>query len=256
MYDVLLALGVLSLLYLLFLAARGVDFAWIWLPVGGLFLAVGGYGRYCVLHAQGFRLPTPVLVLSGVVLALLLAVFLAVEGLIFRGMLTKPQPGAKTLIILGAQVKGKVPSLALRLRLEKAKQYLQENPQTVAVLSGGQGDGEEITEAECMRRYLVENGVSEDRLILEDRSTSTLENLEFSAGKIAEREGSDAAFAMTGKCALLSNNFHVYRALLLARKCGYTDVQGIAAPSDWRLQIHYLVREFFALVKEKIAGNI
>ena len=132
------------------------------------------------------------------------------------------------------------------------KDYLKENPRTLAVLSGGRGDGEDITEAECMRRYLTAHGVGEERLILEDRSTTTLENLLFSREKIAQING-DGWHQKTG---LLSNNFHIFRARLLAQKCGYTDVQGVPAKSDWRLQVHYLVREFFALGKEKISGHI
>lgn len=253
MYQAVMGAGILCLLYLVILLAKGVDFAVIWLPAGLLLLVIGAYFRCRVLHPQGFRLPAPVLAAVGIMLAAGLALFLAVEGRILFEMLRKPRQGVDVIIVLGAQVKGEAPSLALARRLEAAEQYLRENPQTVAVLSGGRGDGEDITEAECMRRYLVGHGVEEDRLLLEERSTSTLENLQFSAQKIAERFGGDG---MARKTALLSNNFHIYRARLLAEKCGYTDVCGIPAASDWRLQAHYLVREFFALAKEKMDGHI
>lgn len=254
MYHVLTGVGAVCFLYLLILLAKGVDFAIIWLPVSLLFLAAGGYGRYCLRHPQGFRIPAPLLTAAGVLLALALALFLVVEGLILREMLTKPQAGLDVLIVLGAQVKGKEPSRALLRRLEAAERYLQENPDTVAVLSGGMGEGEEITEAECMYRYLTGRGIDGARLILEDRSTSTAENLTFSARKIAEHFGKSGG--MSQKTGLLSNNFHVYRARLLAEKMGYTDVHSIPAASDWRLQVHYLVREFFALCKEKATGKI
>ena len=254
MYDVLIGVGALCALYLLVLLAMGVDFAIIWLPISAVFFALGGYGRYCLHHPGGFRLPAPLLAAAGAVLALALAVFLVVEGLMLKDMLTKPQADMDVLIVLGAQVKGEQPSRALLRRLEAAERYLKENPDTVAVLSGGKGDGEDITEAECMYRYFTGQGIDASRLILEDSSTSTAENLTFSAGKIAEYFGEDGG--MSRKTGLLSNNFHVYRARLLAEKMGYTDVHSVPAASDWRLQIHYLVREFFALCKEKAMGKI
>lgn len=252
MYDVVIALGVCSLLYLAVLLAKRVDFAFIWLVIGGFFLAAGGYWRYCALHPGGFRLPGYLTAALAVLAAAGFAVFAAVEGLILKEMLEKPQADLDVLIVLGAQVRGEQPSLALWRRLEAAEDYLKKNPRTLAVLSGGQGDGEDITEAECMRRYLTAHGVDEGRLIVEDRSTTTLENLLFSREKIAQING-DGWHQKTG---LLSNNFHIFRARLLAQKCGYTDVQGVPAKSDWRLQAHYLVREFFALGKEKLSGHI
>ena len=84
-------------------------------------------------------------------------------------------------------------------------------------------------------------------MILEDESVSTMENLQFCARL------SDCKEKKTG---IVSNNFHVYRALKLAKKQGYQDVCGVSASSDWRYQIHYMVREAFALVKEKIKRNI
>lgn len=98
-----------------------------------------------------------------------------------------------------------------------------------------------------MRRYLTERGIPKERLILEETSTSTKENLEFSD-------------ALTGcgkkRTGILSNNFHVYRAVLLAQKLGYEHAEGIAAASDPLMQVHYVVREAAALLKEKLMGNI
>lgn len=254
MCYVLMGIGTVCFLYLLILLSMGVDFAVIWLPVSAVFFAVGGYGQYCISHPQGFRLPAPLLTAAGLLTAFVLAVFLVAEGLILKEMLMQPPQNLDVLIVLGAQVKGEKPSRALLRRLEAAERYLSENPDTVAVLSGGKGDGEDITEAECMYWYLTGQGIDEARLILEDTSTTTAENLTFSAEKIAEHFGKREGVSQ--KTGLLSNNFHVYRARLLAEKMGYTDVYSVPAASDWRLQVHYLVREFFALCKEKVTGRI
>lgn len=98
-----------------------------------------------------------------------------------------------------------------------------------------------------MKRYLTENGISEGRLILEEQSTDTRENLKFSDEMTGCKEK---------KTGILSNDFHVYRAVRLAKKLGYVSPMGIAAPSDPFMEPHYVVREIFALVKEQLKGNI
>lgn len=233
---------------------------------------IGGYLRYAAGHSKEPHLPAWTLTAVGAVIVCALAAFLAVEGFIIHAMLRKPEKNLDYVIVLGAQVKGTVPSRALCRRLEMAEKYLKENPATVAVLSGGQGSGEEITEAQCMKEYLMEHGIEENRLLIESDSATTEENLRFSAAVIARdvavsgkkgeseipvmQESESVALGKEQKVGILSNNFHVYRASLLAEKMGYEHVSTIAAGSDWRMQVHYMVREFFALVKEKITGHI
>ena len=109
------------------------------------------------------------------------------------------------------------------------------------------GFGEDITEAKCMENYLIAHGIKKERLVLEEKSTNTKENLKFS----------DALTGCSRKnTGILSNNFHVYRAVKLAAKLGYEHPHGIAAASDPIMQVHYVVRETAALVKEKLRGNI
>ena len=123
---------------------------------------------------------------------------------------------AQHLIVLGAGLYGESPSLILESRLIRAKDYLQNHPESIAILSGGQGPGESISEAEAMRRYLTQNGIANERLWLEDRSTSTSENIAFSRIILEEKLG-------LGKDQLLeiiivSSDFHLYRAKLLAQR--------------------------------------
>ena len=149
------------------------------------------------------------------------------------------------IIVLGAHVDGTRLSLALLERTRRAFQYLKENPDTKAILSGGQGSGEDITEAKCMENYLTAHGIPESRLVLEEKSTRTKENLKFS---------DDLTGCGKKNTGILSNNFHVYRAVELARKLGYEHPYGIAAASDPIMQVHYVVREVAALVKEMLFG--
>lgn len=234
-------LGGTCLLYFIVLFSIGMDFSVIWL-LGGL--ALFGWGTF---HFFGrWHMPGGLRIGIGVLAGICMAVFVGVEILIFTGMFSKGEGNLDYLIVLGAQVRGTEPSRALKKRLNTAVTYLLENPDTMAVVSGGMGSGEEITEAEAMEAYLLEKGISKDRIIREDQSTSTVENIDFTA-KLIDREK---------RIGLVTNNFHVYRAVSLAKKQGYTHVCGLAAPSDPAFQVHYLVREFFAMIKEWVIGNI
>lgn len=235
--------GLACLIYYLVIvlhAGLGADFAWIWLA-GTVFF--GGLAVLTRLGLLSLWLRRGIIVL----LALGLAFFGLVCARIVGGMLQKGRPGLDYVVVLGAQVKGKRPSLALTRRLGKALEYAQENPGTTLILSGGQGTGEEISEARCMQQWLLDQGLPGERMVLEDRSTTTRENLLYSHQMTGCGDG---------PVGIISNNFHIYRAVRLARALGYEQPLGIAAPSDPLMQVHYMVREVFALVKEHLTGNL
>lgn len=151
------------------------------------------------------------------------------------------------IIVLGAHVDGTRLSLALLERTRRAFQYLKENPRTKAVLSGGMGTGEQITEARAMYDYLTERGVEGNRLILEERSTNTKENLDFSLALIGDLDRS---------VGVVTNHFHVFRGVAIGRKCGCRDICGIPSRyRTWRLVL-YIPREILAIIKDKIVGNL
>ncbi len=239
-----LVLGVICLGYYALMAAVGMDFSFIWLA-GGIVLFGGGLWMKFA-KVRGLHIPGMVKA-AGIVLAGVgLLIFFVLEGLIISKVGAKGEKGLDYVIVLGAQVRGDVPSKALMRRIQKAEEYLKENPGTIAVLSGGKGSGENISEAQAMYDCLVEAGIEEERLIKEDKSTSTVENLEFSAALIGKG----------GRIGIISQNFHIYRALKLAEHQGYQDVYGIAASSEPIYQPHFMVREAFAIMKEKLTGNI
>lgn len=240
--------GIVCLVYYLIIviyAGITADFAWIWLLAAGALLGGGMVIRYGIRHPGA--IPAWAGWTAAAVIGAGVVFFLFICAGVIRGMNARGSRNLDYVVVLGAQVKGDKPSRALKKRLDKAVEYAQENPDTILILSGGQGSGEEITEAKCMEEYLTEQGISENRLILEEQSTTTKENLKFS-DKLT-----GCASARTG---ILSNNFHICRAVKLAEKLGYISAEGVAAPSDPIMQPHYVVREVFALVKEKLAGNI
>ena len=252
MNSLLLILGVLCLVYYTVIAAytgKSSNFIKIWAAAGIVFLASFGflwlkeqYGLFSNLVIPAFlKKIFLVCVLIGMV------VFLSVEGLIFHAMMQKPDSKREYLIVLGAHVKGKTPSRALYKRIQRAAQYLKENPQVKAVLSGGKGRGEEITEAEAMRRYLEKEGISSKRLFLEEHSTSTKENIEFSMQIIQDFHTA---------IGVVTNDFHIFRSVAIGKKMGCTNIQGVPAAGDKILEINYLIREFFAVIKDKLMGNL
>lgn len=107
-------------------------------------------------------------------------VFVWTEILIIRGMYARGDDVYTCLIVLGAQVDGKRITNSLQRRLDRAVKYLEEHPDTMVIVSGGRGKGEEIAEAEAMEGYLLEKGIEGMRIRKEDRSRTTKENLIFS----------------------------------------------------------------------------
>ena len=166
--------------------------------------------------------------------------FVIVEIRIICAMWQRPPKKMNYVVVLGAQVRGQRISRALKRRLDRAAEYMQDNPETKAILSGGQGKGEAVSEAEAMERYLCEKGVGKGRLILETASTSTWENLENSRKLLPDP---------SREVGIVTNDFHVYRAVLTAKAAGYKNPKGLSADSAKILLPNYLTREFFACLK-------
>ena len=180
-------------------------------------------------------------------LAVVLVPLMAIEIYVIntgRSDLSALPPDA--VIVLGAGVNGTEPSLSLKTRLDAALRYLERWPDVPVVLSGGQGYGEEITEAACMYSYLTERGVDPERLILEESATDTAENFAFSR-PLLEAAGIDPA---EDRVAIVTSDFHIARSRLIAARQGYGYAYGIPAKLPWlHLEVNYYLREAFAMVK-------
>lgn len=171
-----------------------------------------------------------------------LAYFVAVEIPIIKNARTDPDPGREYLIVLGAAVHGENPSLAMVHRVEGAQTYLEQFPDSVAIVSGGQGPGEDVSEAQAMYKLLIEGGIAPERIILEDKSTSTTENLENSFAIIRALGGEP-----DGNTAIVSSPYHLYRAKSMAALQGVA-AAGVAAPAGYPLTtVNYFIREAFGV---------
>ena len=180
-----------------------------------------------------------------------LAYFCFVESFIIRSARTDPEPERDYLIVLGAAVYGDQPSLTLIRRLEGAVDYLDRFPDSVAIVSGGMGKGETVTEAQAMFDWLVSAGVDPARVIMEPKATSTEENLKNSFAIIRGR-GDEPS----GNVAIVSSAYHLYRAKLMAKNLGVADAAGVAAPWGYFfVMLNYFIREAFGVTHLWVFGN-
>ena len=177
--------------------------------------------------------------------AALLIVLTVLSGKVLSAM-HPPKTEANTVIVLGCQVRGEQPSLLLSHRIDAAADYLKSHPEAVCIVSGGQGSGEAITEAECMLRGLTRRGIEAGRVILETQSTSTMENLQFSMALMEEN-------GLSPPVLIVSNNFHLFRALEMARSLGL-EADGLPASCEWYMLPTYIFREALALMKYYVFG--
>ena len=168
--------------------------------------------------------------------------FWIVEIPIIRSARTDPDPERPYLVVLGAAVYGDQPSLTLVRRMEGALDYLEAYPESRVVVSGGMGKGENITEAQAMRDWLVARGIAEDRVLMEPKATSTQENLAFSFDIIRSR------------VAIVSSSYHLYRAKAMARLQG-VEAAGVAAPPGYPMvMLNYFIREAFGVTHLWVFG--
>jgi uncharacterized SAM-binding protein YcdF (DUF218 family) len=167
------------------------------------------------------------------------------EAIIISHAKQKAGQGMDYMVILGAQVRGTTITRSLLRRLDTAVIYLKNNPKTVVIVSGGRGETEAVTEAEAMKQYLIRQGISENRIIKEDKSRNTYENFRYSK-----------AFIQPGSTiVIVTNGFHMLRSMRLAKRLGL-NAQGISAPTDAILAVNYYVREAVGIMKDKLLGNI
>lgn len=239
----LTGLGCLGYWLLISMTARfGLDMHWIWLVVGGALIVAGLVCRWNG-WPRWMRIGWRAILCAG------LALVIGLECCVISGMNAVPPEGLDYLMILGARVEAdRSPSKALRRRIDAAAEYLLDNPETLAVATGGMGSDEVIPEAHCIRNELVKLGIDESRILVEDQSTTTAENMEFSL-KLMEY-GSDA------QVGVVSNNYHIFRALRLARKVGFENAHGLAADYTGYTLLHYMMREGACLLEDWRRGNL
>lgn len=245
---IFLCLAVVSVLYFSVLVSH-IGFAskgnYIWLVISIFFFIIAYAIKIC--RDKYLVLPHWLNVVMWTVIICATVLFAAVEGMIIYNATKQPKPGADYVLVLGAKVNGSTPSKSLMMRINKAEDYLNENKQSVAIVCGGQGADEQVSEAYAMKEELISRGIDESRIIMEDKSVNTNENIKNAMGLIEDKES---------EVVITTSSFHVFRALEIARKTGLKSVSGNPAESVvWLIPQDY-VREFFAVIKDFMFGNM
>ena len=195
---------------------------------------------------KGCRRPRWIKALLALVLVGVLC-FGGLFGAVMYGSYDHINGNPQIMVILGCQVKPWGPSILLQDRLDKALDYLEDHPDMTVVVSGGQGPDEHVTEARAMADYLMEQGVEEERILLEEASHNTVQNLRYTA-RLLEEEGYD----MDQDIVVVSNGFHLTRVRMLFDRVwgGDENLSTLAAPSSHvPSRIKMYIREPLALVK-------
>ena len=173
--------------------------------------------------------------------AALLAVFLLAivisAGLIAGTMDGRGEPGGEILIGLGTTVNGTEHSPMLKQRLDAAVEYLNAYPDAVWIVTGGKGDQVNLSEAECMFNYLTAAGIAADRITMEARAPTTIENLQ-----------NVRAMLDTDRVDVLSSDFHLYRAGLIAKEAGFDPTLIPAKTEPLSLLAPWFFREIVVLI--------
>lgn len=241
LHYIWLVLAVFCLSYYICCAAYAgfaSSFIIIWLAAGIFFVMYFiirmaenlGKVSFPTVVTWGFRICMIVIVIS----------FILAESAIIAQKYQKTESDCEYLLILGCRVRGTEVTKSLRYRLDSALDYLENNETAQIIVSGGQGNGEDISEAQAMKEYLCEHGIKASRIIMEDKSVDTVQNIKYSAEYIP---------AQNAKVAVVSNDFHVFRAKMIMYEQGFKNVSTIAAQSDKVLGLNYMVREYFAILK-------
>ena len=233
-------IGCILFFFVISLFSRfGLSISWIW-PAAGIALIAAALLTRAHLP-QWLRYAWRALLVMGLVL------LIALESLVISGMHATAPAGMDYLIVLGASVYQDGPSPGLTRRINAVMKCLDDHPDAVIIASGGQGDDEPISEAQCIRDELVKRGVDPSRIVIEDRSTDTRENIAYSKALMSSADA---------KVGIVTNNYHVWRSLRLARRAGMVNAYGIASDYTGPTLIHFMVREAVSITVSFLRGYL
>jgi len=242
---------ILTLLFLLPIFIYGVlntgNYMGLLISLSLLFYGIFFCKINSFVKAMFARLYGKIILLTLAAVILFMFIFAVVVSFNMAIKANSKTDSSTTVVVLGCRVRESGPSLMLKSRLNAAYRYLKENPDADCVLSGGQGEDEPMAEGRFMYDWLVEKGIDKNRLYVEDRSTSTEENLEFSKMLIAEK-------GLEPKITIITNDFHQYRAYRFAREYGI-ESYACSAKTPFLLFPTYYIREICGVAHMIFIGS-
>ena len=224
----------------------GQSLDYMWLLFAFAFLCRYFCVRHMITTGSPSPLPSWLIKVVHIGFSLFLASFIAIEAIIVSAFSQTVPANLDYIIVLGAKVNGTTPGGALRNRIQVAYEYWQKNPDTLIIASGGQGSDEGMSEAECIFTELTKKGVPADAILLEDKSTSTYENMQYSVKLFAKEQP---------RVGIVTNNFHIFRALKLANATDAAEFYGIKVATSLISFPHYMLREYFGIIVSFVTGK-
>ena len=206
--------------------------------------AVAYPDKFCLLFCGKLKIPS--IIASILLCVFVLGVLVTLTAMGAAAANRTKNGKAVTVIVLGCLVRGTEPSRMLNDRISAAAEYLNANPNVKCIASGGKGENEDISEAQCIKNELIKRGIDGERIIIEDKSTNTAENLEFSAKIIAQK-------GLSNDIAVASDNFHQLRAKIYAARCGL-NASSLGCHTAFVLCGGYWAREVLGIAKAVILG--
>ena len=245
MKKLFLSLSVFSFAYGCIMLFTNVTkyFFTVWMAVAIGFFAIYLLYKFNIIEKIPKKIRKALLILSYIFIAIILFALSRVA----LGFKNNDEQKLDYLIVLGSHVTKDGPALATTYRLDTAYDYLKNNEGTICIITGGMGNNEHDSEARVMGDYILNKGLESNRLILEEEASTTYENFLFSS-KYMDIENDNIG--------IVTNNFHIYRSMQIAKKQGYKNIYGLPAYS---LPINLLsncLRESFALIVYKLTGRI
>ncbi len=244
--KLIMLIGIIFTVYGLILCLKSnLNLGVVLVAVIGVFTFVLGlfYEKVKEITASGFFKWCKIIVVALFCVEVILVSFIAIYGTVDTVDYTED-----AVIVLGAGVRGDRVTLPLKMRLDKAIEYHSRNPESLIVVSGGKGFQETVTEAYAMEKYLVEKGVRESAIIKEEQAVSTYENMKFSKELLDEKIGGNY------EVVVITNNFHIFRGTIVAKRVGFEKVSHFHAGLQWYNLVPCYLRESLAVLKLLILG--
>lgn len=240
-----LAIAVLLAIYGITIMSiqSGSKFFVVWYIIAAIFVLaalVHNSGSFSGVH-KGIRITVMALIFAAV------AWILVTQILVVSAFFQKPPKGLDYILVLGSQVTDSGPAPITKFRLDSAYDYLIENEDTRVIVSGGMAGSESRSEGSVMKDYLLQRGIAPDRILSEEESRNTTENIKLSS-RYFDKENDEIG--------IVTNNFHLFRAEAIAKKQGLKKVSGLAAPCPVYYLPNNMFRESFGIVKDFLLGNL
>ncbi len=245
-----ISIGTLCLFYFFMLCITYgpfyIVFSEFFLFIGMFFIGIGWFEKKQQRHLLSY-LAKPIRMVIECIVIIGILTFVSIQSCIIYQGTYKDKNHGEAALILGAQLNGSSISRLLRYRLESGVQYAKEYPDAYLIVSGGKGKNEHVSEASAMKQYLIKHGIDKNRILVEDASRNTRENLSYSKKVMDQYHISNVS--------IITNDFHMFRASYLANSQGIKNYR-YPARSDFDLSFNFYIREFFGFIKDFMMNHI